>query len=190
MLPLNPPVPRLTPSWADALVAYADLCNKHTKVLTFDTKVTEAILKETDDARRHDIAECWLEYARVTVQLHTKREEEKRLAYDLHLSHYTERFSGLYPYSDDALASVRYVSFYTVSRECYSPAEGGCWFDRHTLVATLPIVHFRGYDLGVSRETLFHLAEGEGARMELNFDLILLETFPAEHQTLRTPRYE
>lgn len=191
LLPLKRFTPRLTESWAEALVAYADLCNKHPDVLTFDTALPQIVSKETNDEIRQDITESWLAQGRSVVAKKLQDETESREAYDCHLQHFTSRFQGLYDYSKQPLDSIRYVSFYTITRECYSPAEGGCWFDRHSLVATFPRGFFGYfYTPESTTETLMALAMSEAGRMGLNYDAIRLERFPAEHQTLKTPRYE
>jgi len=179
--------------WASALLAINELTNNFAPLFDHDSiwkRVREAT-KAEDDHQRHLAVEVILKECLVSVSEHSERQKFQREGYDLSLAHFAERYAGLYPIGSDRLAGIRYISFYKVSRECYSPAEGGCWYDRHTLVATFPLSHFTGFGFG-SRDydTVLAVANGEAARMELNYDAVRLETFPAEYQTLRTPVYE
>lgn len=177
--------------WPSALLAINELTRTHAPLFDHDSlwkRVGEAT-KAEDDHQRHLAVEVILKECLKSVSEYNEREQNKRDGYDLQLECFASRFEHLYPIGNDRLAGVRYLSFYNISRECYSPAEGGCWFDRYTLVATFPLSHFtvygeRDYDVVLA------VAHGEASRMGLTFDCIRLETFPAEHQTLRTPRYE
>lgn len=177
--------------WPSALLAINELTRTHAPLFDHDSiwkRVREAT-KAEDDHQRHLAVEVILKECLKSVSEYNEVQTAQREGYDIHLAHFTDRFKELYPIGNDRLAGVRYISFYKVSRECYSPAEGGCWFDRHTLVATFPLSHFCDYG-SRDYDVVLAVANGEAARMELNFDAIRLETFPAEHQTLRTPRYE
>jgi len=46
---------------------------------------------------------------------------------------------------------IRFVSFYYVTRECFSQAEGGCWFDYYVPVACFAIGHFTNGSPSVSK---------------------------------------
>ena len=177
--------------WPSTLLAINELTRNYSSLFDHDSlwKEVREATKAEDDHQRHLAIEVILKRCLVTVSEHSEKMKAQREGYDIHLAHFADRYAGLYPLGNDRLAGVRYLSFYKVSRECYSPAEGGCWFDRHTLVATFPLSHFtdfseRDYDVVLA------VANGEAARMGLDFDAIRLETFPAEYQTLRTPRYE
>jgi hypothetical protein len=177
--------------WASTLLAINELTRRNSTLLN-STDIWKSVgeaTKAEDDHQRHLALEVILKQCLAIVSEHTEKQKAKREGYDLSLDYYASRFKELYPYGNDRLAGVRYVSFYKVSRECYSPAEGGCWFDRKTLVATFPLSHFCGYGER-DYDVVLAVANGEAARMELNHDCIHLETFPAENQTLRTPTYE
>jgi hypothetical protein len=177
--------------WASALLAINELLRTHAPLFDHDSiwkRVREAT-KAEDDHQRHLAVEVILKECLKSVSEYNADQTAKREGYDLNLAHFAERYAGLYPIGSGRLAGVRYISFYKISRECYSPAEGGCWFDRHILVATFPLSHFCDYG-SRDYDTVLAVANGEAARMELNFDAIRLETFPAEYQTLRTPVYE
>ena len=177
--------------WASTLLAINELSRNNSTLFDPDslwTRVGDAT-KAEDDHQRHLALEVILKECLQKVSNHENAQTHKRDAYDCQLTHFASRFAGLYSYGSDRLACIRYVSFYEVSRECYSPAEGGCWYNRHTLVATFPVSHFLNYGER-DYDVLLAVAAGEAARMELNYDAIRLETFPAEHQTLRTPTYE
>jgi hypothetical protein len=177
--------------WVGTMLAINELTRKNTSIINHDDiwkQVGEAT-KAEDDHQRHQALEVILKDCLKKVSDYNQNQTLKRDSYDLHLSVYAGRFAGLYSYGSDRLAGIRYLSFYEVSRECYSPAEGGCWYDRHTLVATFPVSHFLNYGER-DYDVLLAVAAGEAARMELNYDAIRLETFPAEFQTLRTPIYQ
>ena len=189
-------------NWADTVLAINELTKTHGALFGDISKlwkqVGDTVRTAEDDHQRHLALDSMLKDCLLTVSEYTTRKQNQRDGYDLQLECFTDRFKHLYPLRDDALAGVRYVSFYNISRECYSPAEGGCWFDRHQLVATLPlatVLQSTDYDqvvaltdpkAEVKRLASLLLADTFG----LTYDLVLLETFPAEHQTLRTPRYE
>lgn len=185
--------------WPTALLAINELLRTHAPLFDHDSiwkRVREAT-KAEDDHQRHLAIEVILKECLLSVSEYTERQKNKREGYDLSLAHFADRYAGLYPLLDDALAGVRYVSFYNISRECYSPAEGGCWFDRHTLVATLPlsaVLHLTDYyqvvALADPRGEVKRLATLLAESYGLTYDTILLETFPAQYQTLRTPTYE
>lgn len=180
--------------WPSALLAINELTRTHAPLFDHDSlwkRVREAT-KAEDDHQRHLAVEVILKECLKSVSEYNEREQNKRDGYDLQLECFVDRFKHLYPLTNDELSGVRYCSLYRITRECYSPAEGGCWFDRHTLVATFPVAQFwlDIPDALSPRERLTNAVIAYGRDLNLVFDVVRLETFPAQYQTLRTPRYE
>ena len=94
-------------------------------------------------------------------------------------------------------------TFYWVERLEFSPAEGGCFYDRHQAKASFPFSRFADMDSAkmYARDTWGMKFEGDmnhnGRKLrslssvvaEVNAG-VYHERFPYEHETLRTPHYE